>query len=183
MGIQLAGVESDDLTFILENSIDDLLNGFGGSGGKEEFVQMWDEVKPMLSRSLSLGGYFVDESMLAEGAEAEFIAPYTNQFIFEEAEWSDDMEFIGIIHVDAANVFLVPGGELLQTLGRVVVLVNDWYPMVNSDPINPDWVELEFEDGGRGYVSASEIISPVDFRCFFEKVDDRWFYAGWAAGV
>lgn len=179
----IEAVEADDLDFILANTKNNVLNGFGGDGGKEEFVEMWSEIKPNLSRSLRMGGYFSDQAMLDEEIEAEFIVPYTNRFIRMEGDWSESMEWIGIIHVDETPVFSEPGGEVMTSLGRVVVLVNDWYPMVNPDPVNPAWIELELADGDRGYVSASDILSPVDFRCFFEKVDGRWLYAGWAAGL
>jgi len=177
----IEAVENNDLTFILENTTDDVLNGFGGSGGKEEMQSMWQEIQPDLLNVLNKGGHFSDDSSLADGMEAEFIAPYT--YALNMNNFAEEIEWIGIITEDSAAVFTEPGALLLTRLGRVLVWVNDWYPPVNPDLMNPEWVELELANGDRGYVAATQIYSPVDFRCFFEKVNGRWFYAGWAAGV
>ncbi|MBN4075420.1 MAG: hypothetical protein COA71_11950 [SAR86 cluster bacterium] len=182
----IQAIEANDTKFIFKNSIDDVMNGFGGSGGLAELADFWEQISPNLLSVLKQGGYFSPQDWLEADVEAQYTAPYTDRYPQEPNDWPTTIDWIfstGAITNNAAEVVDVPGGRIMETLGQVIVVVSDWWPDTNPDNIdNPLWVEIELADGRKGNISASQINSPVGYRCFFEKRAGKWFFAGWAAG-
>lgn len=182
----IEAIETNDTEFIFENSIDNVMNGFGGSGGLAELADYWDQISPELLNVLKQGGYFSPQDWLEDDVEAQYIAPYTNNYPQEPEDWSASIDWFfstGAITSNAVDVYDEPGGNVLATLDQVIVVISDWWPDINPDDIeNPLWVEIELDDGRRGVISADQINSPVGYRCFFEKKAGQWFFTGWAAG-
>lgn len=182
----IEAIVANDTEFIIENSIENVMNGFGGSGGKAELADYWEQVGPELLNVLQQGGYFSPQDWLEDGLEAQYTAPYTNKYPQEPSNWPTNIDWIfstGAITSNATEVLDEPGGDVLATLGQVIVVISDWWPDINPDNINnPLWVEIELDDGRKGVISASQINSPVGYRCFFEKKAGQWFFSGWAAG-
>ncbi len=178
----IEAIEANNTEFIFENSVEDVMNGFGGSGGLSELANFWGQISPYLLNVLRQGGYFSPQEWL----QTRYTAPYTNKYPQEPADWPATIDWFfstGAITGNAVKVFDEPGGRTLATLDQVIVIVNDWWPEINPKNIdNPLWVEIELADGRRGIVSASQINSPVGYRCFFVKMEGKWFFAGWAAG-
>jgi len=135
---------------------------------------------------LKQGGYFSPQNCPEDDVEAQYTALYTNKYPQEPDDWPATIDWIfstRAITSNAIEVFDEPGGNILVKLDQVIVVISDWWPDINPDNIdNPLWVEIELDDGRRGVISASQINTPVGYRCFFEKRAGQWFFAGWAAG-
>lgn len=182
----IEAIETNNTEFIFENTIENVMNGFGGSGGKPELAVYWEQISQDLLSVLKQGGYFSPEDWLEDDIEAQFIAPYTNKYPQEPDDWPSTIDWIfstGAITSNVAEVLDGPEGNVLTTLDQAIVVVSDWWPNINPDNVdNPLWVEIELDDGRRGVILANQINSPVGYRCFFERKAGQWFFSGWAAG-
>ncbi|RMH17452.1 MAG: hypothetical protein D6701_07485 [Gemmatimonadetes bacterium] len=178
----------NDTAWIFAHTAEDVMNGFGGAGGVEELREVyWDYVRPDMLAALGQGGFFTDSGGRGSDAEAAFTAPYTWRYPDPPSDWAGDPDEwlfeTGAITVDGTPVVDVPGGDVLTTLGHVVVRVVDWLSPVNPEGLeDPLWVQIELADGRIGNVSESNISTGLDYRFFFEKRDGRWWFTGWAAG-
>jgi hypothetical protein len=184
----ITALEVNDTTFIFGRTREDVFNGFGGSGGIDELRERyWGEaLRSDLLTALHLGGHFSPADELDDGVDAQFAAPYTWGYPPRPDDWPDRFDWYfetSAVVVDPTEVVDAPGGDVLATLGHVIVIMSDWWPAVNPDGIDePVWSEVRLADGRAGYVLADNMRGGSDFRAFFEKHDGAWIFTGWAAG-
>lgn len=173
----LQAIVERDTTALLATVSPNIKNGFGGDDGIDAFRKHWRLETPdsplwsTLGTVLALGGGFYSEN--------SFIAPY----VFSEFPSSLD------------------GFEHLAVVGRGVrareepdlqspVVASLAFDVVARDRSRPEagdasgrqWVPIRLRGGGRGYVAAEFLRSPIDYRAGLVREAGRWRLAFFAAG-
>ena len=173
----IQALQERDEMFLLGVLAPDIKSSFGGDAGVEDFKSFWELDQPdtavwkTLLTVLSLGGSFQGDNY--------FIAPYTNS----EFPSSLDAFEHGVIlgeHVEARKE---PGedGAILAVLSSDIVRVSDWTPLI--DPRDQrEWIAVELAGGIRAFVLREQLRSPIDYRAFFEKKNDKWLLTIFVAG-
>ena len=166
----IQAAKKHDKEFIL-NILDPLiLNNFGGEGGVREFREQWEMGKPVcklwdiLFTVLSLGGTFIS----VEGKK-EFWTPYVYSKFPPDLDAYDYSVIIGknVIVRKSPDSAAPPITTLSYHIVRVAKTLHD-------DSDKPVWVKVVTPSGEKGYVSAKEIRSPLDYRAGFRQVDGKW---------
>ncbi len=150
----------------------DIKNSFGGSGGVDEFKQVWALDEPgsrvweTLSAALALGGSFLPDG--------RFVAPY----VF--SQWpagTDPYGFVAIIG-SGVRVHAQPAASsaTLHTLSFEIV------EEVQTTSSSRDWIAVAPVGGQTGYVERRLARSPLDYRAMFEKSGGRWQMTTFIAG-
>jgi len=149
----------------------EITNSFGGTGGVPEFEEQWEifnrksDVWKVLGSILSMGGAFVSEN--------EFCAPYVS------ARFPSDLDGFEWAAIVAADVPL-----LAEAREEAVVIARLSYALVRTSPErrSGDWVMVDVEEVGTGYVRGSLVRSPIDWRAYFSKRENRWVMSALVAG-
>ncbi|WP_242916318.1 hypothetical protein [Pontibacter liquoris] len=162
------------LTSLLDTSI---ATGFDASGGKTSFNAQWhperkeSELWPLLNQLLELGGTFV----LQGNSKNLFALPYVY------SAWPDTLDafsFRAVVH-DGAILRKEPdiNAPAVCTLGRVILKTDYKRSYPQQDYVREkEWWYVESPDGGlKGYVSNTDMYSPVGFRALLNKnKQGRW---------
>jgi hypothetical protein len=167
----LGGIDRRDVDVLLDAVDPGIRNNFGGDDGIEAFKRLWrlnagdSEIWPVLGSVLMLGGTF-------EGADV-FVAPYVH------ATWPgefDPFEYVTVVG-DGVRFRAQPrtDSRVLALVGRAVLRRGD-----GSAPTG--WLSLQLPDGRSGFVSASLVRGPIDYRAYFVRSHGRWLMTALIAG-
>ncbi len=167
---QLAGiVERRDAAALLRVVDPKIRTTFGEGGGSDDFrarwkldsgdSPLWQELATILSHGGTFGG---------EGASKSFWAPYVFSAWPEEKDAFTHVAALGPGvavrergSADAPLIATVDWGILELVLGQ------GWSP---EDP----WYQVRLPDGRAGWVDASQVRMPLDWRAGFVKRDGEW---------
>ncbi len=171
-----------DVKFVLSIVDPNIKNSFGGDDGIANFKKNWK-----IERADSL---FWNEFLLvitnggkfsSEGNVKSFFAPY----IFNS--FPDDVDSFTYSAIFGSNVNL---RELGDAKSKVVAQLS--YNIVKVDFENSvkkpkskneyEWLKIETLGNKKGFVSASFVRSPIDFRAGFEKIGGKWKMTAFIAG-
>lgn len=168
-----AAVAERDVEVLLRSVHPDIRNTFGDDNGIEAFRRLWRLDEPdsdlwaELGTVLRLGGTF-------EGPDS-FVAPYVFSHWRGEFDAFDHVAVIG----STVRVRSAPTTEsaILTTLSyQILRLGGD-----RGYPQRP-WTAVLLPDGREGFVAASLVRSPVDYRAYFVRTDERWQMTLFVAG-
>lgn len=151
-----------DTTALLALLVPDVKNSFGGDDGIQGFRDHWrlgepdTELWTVLGDVLRHGGKFTPPG--------RFAAPWT---FFALPDSLDAFEYL-IVRDSAVAVH-----ERADVTSRVIARLS--FDIVRAGPYQPGpWRAIALADSGSGYVQASRIRSPVDYRAAFERREGRW---------
>lgn len=170
----LEAVERRDARYVVSILDPKIHNSFGGDGGIEEFKAMWkperrdSKLWDELRKVLTHGGAFEDGT---------FWAPYVYTNFPEDLDAFD----YGAVLEDKVLLRLQPeaSAPIVATLSYHIVKID--YEG-SGDLENPTWCKVVTTDGLEGYVAASSVTSPVDYRAGFERKGDAWRMVTFIAG-
>lgn len=161
-----------DVQAILAVIHKDIKNSFGGNDGIEEFKETWKLTEPdspfwdEMGKVLALGGNF--------DAEGRFVAPY----IF--SRWPENMDSFEHVAIVGANVRVraAPKNDsaTLASLSFAIV------PLAESRNDDARWTAIRLHNGQTGYVSSQLVRSPIDYRAYFARAENRWQLTIFVAG-
>ena len=158
--------------------------GFDGSGGWEAFSRQWhpenraSEIWLLLDNLLRLGGGYMDA-----GNPTLYALPYVY------SHWPDSLDAFSHVAVTATGAVLreqpAANAAGVCTLGRVI-LQTDYaksYPQ-GGNGTRKEWWYVQLPDGKlSGYVSHSDIYSPVGYRALFNQSEaGKWHMTALVAG-
>ena len=173
-----AAVEKRDASFIESVLAADALASFGGDRGVEGFRSAYglgDPSAPFwreLGKVLSLGGTF-------NRSRKEFTAPYVASRWPEEF---DAMEYVALTKKDIAVLgYPAIGGKELARLSYSILRVASESEKSESTE-ESEWIAVHLPTGGTGFVPASAVRSPLDYRAQFRREGTRWKLASFLAG-
>lgn len=145
---------------------------FGADGGIEHFKTMWkpeDPKSPLwteLEPVLTLGGTFREP-----GDPASFCAPYPF------SAWPEDLDGFEYLVVTRAGTplkaSLEPSSTDVTSLGYEFVRIGEEDP-VRRGNAESVWRRVETADGKEGFVDASHVRSPIDYRACFSRYPEGW---------
>ena len=128
----------------------------------------------ILEQVLRGGGKFKTFST-ADGPERMFFAPYT---YFAELGDGDSPFEIAVVTGENVNVRATP-----SRTARVIKQLSNWVVHVPSPIIDEKpWIKIRIPQGSTGYVHASHIARPTDFRAGFEMHEGNWKLRVFLAG-
>jgi hypothetical protein len=160
-----------DTTEIMRIVDRDILNSFGGDGGREEFRERWGLKTPEKSQLwatlgfvLALGGRFQGDSM--------FYAPY-----LAGGTSGDGFETLVVL---GANVTMHAGpastSQVIDTLSFEEV--TKW----REKSTTREWEPIRTRKGLTGWVPQRHLRSPIDYRAGFVRRQGRWWLRALVAG-
>lgn len=170
-----AAVARRDTTELLRVIAPDILNSFGGDGGREEFRQKWGLAQPrtsalwaVLGLVLALGGSF--------HGDTAFYAPYT----FEGTP-GDGFETLAVL---GRNVRLraEPSASSRSIDTLTFEAVTRWREGHQGSAAAPGWEPIRSHKGRTGWVRARYVRSPIDYRAGFVLRDGQWWLRVLVAG-
>lgn len=168
-----AALARRDVDAVLAVVAPDIKCSFGGDDGLDGFLRLWTPRDPgsrlweELATVLALGGTF--------DSDDRFVAPY----VF--SRWPDGVDPFEHVALVAADVRILAAprtdADVVGTSSFVVL------PLARRDPGRdvPDWTAIRTGDRA-GYVPASLVRSPIDYRAFFERRDSGWKIVIFLAG-
>jgi hypothetical protein len=173
-GLQ-AAVARRDTAEILRVIAPDMLNSFGGNGGREEFRRTWGLSRPdrsslwaTLGFTLALGGHFQGDSA--------FYSPY----LFPGTP-GDGLETLAVLGRDVpvrADPTATSGA--IDTVSFEVV--TRWREGPGQRASAPGWEPVRTSTGHTGWVRSQYLRSPTDYRAGFVRRDGRWWLRALVAG-
>ena len=161
-----------DTAYLYSIVASDVLNGFGGEGGLDEFRETWDPAHPAsglwitLGEVLRLGGAFVSGDTL-------FGAPYVYS--------SFPAAYDAFEHGAVVGASVRVRGAPRQDAPVIAALSHDVVRLANERGSN-GWTTILLADGRKGYVAARFVRRPVDYRAVFVKRGGRWWLKALVAG-
>jgi hypothetical protein len=166
-----AAVATHDTAEIMRIVDQDILNSFGGDGGREEFRQHWrldnPEKSPLwttLGFVLALGGRFREDSTFS----APYLVGGTSQDGFES------------LVVLGANVAMHSGpastSKVVDTLSFEEV--TKW----REKSTTRGWEPIRNSKGRTGWVLERHLRSPIGYRAGFVRRDGQWWLRALVAG-
>jgi hypothetical protein len=173
----LEAIAKRDTTALLAAVSANIKNGFGGNDGIDQFRKSWRLESPesplwsALGTVLALGGGFLSEN--------SFIAPY----VFSQFPKSlDGFEYLAVV---GRGVRAREDPDLQSR--EVTTLTFDVVARDRSRPEADDvsgrkWVPVRLRGGGRGYVAAEYLRSPIDYRAGLVRERGQWWLAFFVAG-
>jgi hypothetical protein len=172
----LATIERKDVAAVKRVLAADIKASFGGETGIADFHAMWrineadSELWAELGTVLRLGGSF--------DREGRFIAPYVFSRFPRDLEAMESLVVIG--RGVALRAEPKAHGALLARLTYEIVTA--------APPDGPEvadrkaWVKVIAANGHMGYVAATLIRSPIDYRAGFAKRNGEWRMIFFVAG-
>jgi hypothetical protein len=168
-------LESRDSAFVRSILDPQILVSLGGEYGRADFEANWKLDDPMskfwseMQRVLSLGGTLGPDGR-------GFTAPYVFSCWPDE---HDAFEHVAVI-LPAAALRSRPS----KSAPAVLRFSYDILRLATAPEEPPaGWVFVETLDRTRrGYVPADRVRSPIDYRAFFERREDKWFLTVFVAG-
>lgn len=164
----------DDLLDLLST---DILNSFGGDGGKAEFVQTWhldhdpgsSPVWDHLAAMLKLGCFASDNDMSM---------PY-----FFEAPLPPERADADVFTLHLVTGTSVALRDAPSAQGKVLARL-DWTLVDTIDEWSEDarWRQVRLGNGRTGFIRSDYLRSQVDYRAIFRRVDGQWQMTALVAG-
>jgi hypothetical protein len=176
-------IRSKNKQYILSVLDKDIRNSFGGNDGIEEFKQMWtfnssnSELWKTMEGIINYGGVF----NTTKDSRLQFVFPY----IFKlDLKNSDD--YFSVMVVTVAKLKVKEKPELnSKTVGE---LSYDVVWIEYSDEFKPKlevegWTYIRTLDTKIiGYVQSEYLYSPIGYRMFLGKIDNKWRITTLVAG-
>jgi len=171
-------VNERDTAFIFNRVDPDVMNGLGDRSGKDRFKELWYDsythLRLEMIKALSLGGAFSE---------------YGNR-VYVPHHWvtfpdSLDAYYYAYPLTDFVKVYRNPvrADTAIAIIRQKWIKVFDWS---EGDEIGQQghtaWIGVITANQDSAYVMADEVRSPLDYRFWFEKKDNKWTLMGWAAG-
>lgn len=174
-------IEENDSTSFFNLLDEDILNGFGGSGGVGEFKQYWnlpegsEKLWVTLTKLLDLGGTINKDPDTGKIVGATW--PYTF------TRFPDDLDAYNYRVITGSGVALREqpsiDSEIIVRLSYEVLefdyeltYENEVYPF-EGEFESVEWIALKYKDQ-IGYMSARYVRSPIDYRMSVFKTDMGW---------
>lgn len=170
-----AAVAKRDTTELLRVIAPNILNSFGGDGGREEFRQQWGIAQPHTSKRwavlglvLALGGRF--------HGDTAFYAPYT--FGGTPGDGFETLAVLGR-HV---RVRAEPSASSMPIDTLTFEAVTRWREGYEGSAAVPGWEPIRSHKGRTGWVLARYLRSPIDYRAGFVLREGHWWLRALVAG-
>ncbi|MGH7471211.1 MAG: hypothetical protein ACRENP_24950 [Longimicrobiales bacterium] len=175
----LRALQQRDTAFLYGMLAPEIKNSFGGDDSIAGFKRIWKMDRPAasqvwqaLTRVLTLGGTM-------QGAT--FTAPY----VF--ARWPDGIDPFQHVAVTDENVAAYaqpdPTTEVMGRLSHSILPVAEWQGLADSGiPLPTAFARVRLPDGRNAWVRGAQVYSPVGWRAFFERRNDRWVMTLFVAG-
>jgi hypothetical protein len=149
----------------------DILNSFGGDGGREEFRERWDFRNPensklwtTLGSVLALGGRFHEDST--------FLAPY-----LAGGTSGDGFQTLVVLGANVpVHAAPVATSRVIDTL--TFEEVTKWREKSSTG----DWEPIRTAKGQTGWVHNQSLRSPIGYRAGFVRRQGRWWLRALVAG-
>ena len=170
-----AAVARHDTAALLHVVAPDILNSFGGDGGRGEFREQWGlstpngmDVWAVLGGLLALGGRFTSDTT--------FYAPYT----FKGTP-GDGFETLA---VTGHRVPVRAGPDSTAAAIDTVSFeaVTRWRGAGVDAARHAGWEPVRTDRGRTGWVPAGDVRSPIDYRAGFVRRGGRWWLRALVAG-
>ena len=153
---------------------DDVLNSFGGEGGKAEFVRIWKPRQAALFKQLTAlrqGG-----GRLSSDQDKTQI--YCMPRSFTDFPQQLDVFTHGVltgkniaVHASASS-----NSPVITRLSYSIVKIDEWQT-------SQAWQKVLLKQNVQGYVRANQVRSPIDYRaCFVKRDNDKWLMTTLVAG-
>jgi hypothetical protein len=168
----IAAIDKRNAAELLPLADDHIRTTFGGGGDRAAFERqlqksespLWNE----LSQAVRLGGSFKGPA----GTDRSFWAPYVY------ANWPEEIDAFTHVAAIRADVALrdhpSADGEVLRSL--------DWSILEVIDSKDPAWRHVRTSDKTSGWVSASDVRSPIGYRAGFNQIAGQWKMTAFVAG-
>jgi hypothetical protein len=113
--------------------------------------------------------------------DSTFVAPYVYAF------WPDTLdafEYVAVVMADAPlRVEPLPASPAAGRLTHSILRLNEWQNYPESGvPTDSTWARATLPSGRSGWVSGSDVYSPVGWRAFVVKRGGRWLMLFFVAG-
>ncbi len=180
----IKAVNKKDVDHLMSVVTNEIKISFGVAQGKENFRKMWqlDSIpkKTMLWQELrnvlQLGGTFEGENRNV------FSAPY----VFSTFSQGYDAHEYGAIVGEGVRVRNAPkrNGKIVRSASYDIVrlIYEKDLPIERIGGEKHPWVKVQFSDDTEGYVYGKYVRGQVDYRAFFEKIDDKWMMNAFLKG-
>ncbi|MBX7224038.1 MAG: SH3 domain-containing protein [Blastocatellia bacterium] len=180
----LHALHKRDKAFLRQHLSPLIMNGFGGSGGLQEFQETWHWEKPdsplweELATTLRLGGRF------SNGTQTEFNAPYVaTEWEQVQKSLPDGPERFAALVAAQVPVYQTPARQapVISSLSyEVVEVVED--PDSTGPLPAPEWQKIKLAPGQFGFVEGKFLRDPTGYRATFRKVGTIWKMTVFLAG-
>jgi len=147
-----------------------VLVGAAGREGRRHAIRVLEK-RPVLwlemARVLAMGGRFVSGAWTDGQRRRGFVAPYT----YFAATRADQERKLLVVAAANANLRAkpTPRAEVIKTLSHQVVHVDR-----RQRGRKAGWVQVETQDGARGWISRRLLRSPAGYRAYFIREQGRW---------
>ena len=180
----LDAIRKKDILYLLEQLDPNITVSFGGSEGLEAFTQAWQltsEEKTInsplwkeLEKTLQLGGTFDQTSQLflsnyVYATIGEPYDPYIHAVVVGSGVRYRTAPSLQAKVVDRLSYDII---EVLDNQGPKETIGGETYP----------WVTIKSLAGKEGYIFGKYLVSPIDYRAGFKKMDGRWKMIFFVAG-
>jgi hypothetical protein len=170
-----AAVARQDTTELLRVIAPNILNSFGGDGGREEFRQAWGLAQPNRSQLwaalglvLALGGRF--------NGDTAFYAPYTFQ-----GTPGDGFETLAVLGRNVlVRVKPTDTSAVIDTLSFEAV--TRWREGHAGSAGAAGWEPVRTSRARTGWVLGHYLRSPIDYRAGFVRRHGQWWLRALVAG-
>lgn len=175
----LRALAQHDTAFLYRLIAPEIRNTFGGDDGVEGFRRIWKmdtpgtDVFTALMRVLTMGGQ--------QSSDSQFVAPYVYAF------WPDSLDAFGHVAVtgDTVRVLEAPlaNARVLGAASNSILKFKEWKGMPASGVASDTtWAQVQLPDGSTGWIRGASVYSPVSWRAFFVRRDNRWWMIFFVAG-
>jgi len=178
----VTAVNNNDTLFIFNHLSSDVFNGFGSDNGKEIFRRLWKDprtdLRKELQTALRLG------TMKWNRTSADPLRYYAPAYFLTFPD-SLDVFTHSYITQDSVNVYAKPDfnsdGFAITKNSIVKVLRRQVFDHPDMDTTTT-WSKISTFGEKSGFVQRRYLRSPIDYRFWFERKNDKWYIMGWAAG-
>ena len=166
-------VDARDGDALLALLAPDVLVNFGGETGRDAFARQWDltagspdELWTQLAKILALGCARSNTTLVMPALALQFDSD-SDEDVFDKL----------VVTSSVAELRAAPD----PASARIARLSWDIVTALERRH-QDDWVKVQLADGRRGWVSARQLRSPLDYRATVEKRDGRWMISAFVAG-
>lgn len=153
---------------------DDVLNSFGGEGGKAEFVKIWKHRQAALFKQLAV--------LRQGGGRLSYDQDNTHIYCmprsFTDFPQQLDVFTHGVLTGKNIAVHAGPSSNspVITRLSYSIVKINEWQT-------SQAWQKIQLKQNVQGYVLANQVRSPIDYRaCFVKRNNNKWVMTTLVAG-
>jgi hypothetical protein len=162
---------AQDTAEIMRIVAPDILNSFGGDGGREEFHQHWGLKSPEKSQLWATLGFVLGLGGRFQG-DSTFYAPY----LFSGTS-GDGFEILVVLGANVAvHAGPVSTSQVIDTLSFEEV--TKW----REKSTTRGWEPIRTSKGRSGWVLQRHLRSPIDYRAGFVRRQGQWWLRALVAG-